>query len=306
MIQVRPLSDKEIQTEQLQEFSGYNLFSSIDFCNLWQCVGGKALFWTVFENNKIIGVLPTVEFGMKNFKRLQSMPDGCYSNLLCDDNFLRDEIEKQIFNKILSAGYLKIFIYDYSNKYLSINKFDKVKCNTVLMEISQEWIPPDKKLIAQISKAEREKVEIQKFVYKKHFEKFIKLMKATEKRHGRKPKYPDQFFKELAFLSEKNDNIQWLVVEHENELATSHINFITQNTLLSWQIYFDKKYSFLKPNQFLIFHAAREAVQKGITKLNLGASPEQADSLKYYKNRWGGINYEYFCYVKKNWLGKLL
>ena len=176
MIQVRPLSDKEIQTEQLQEFSGYNLFSSIDFCNLWKCVGGKPIFWAAFENNKIIGVLPTVEFGMKNFKRLQSMPDGCYSNLLCDDNFQRDEIEKQIFNKILSAGYLKIFIYDYFNKYLSINRFDKVKCNTVLMEISQEWIPPDKKLIAQISKAEREKVEIQKFVYKKHFEKFIKLM----------------------------------------------------------------------------------------------------------------------------------
>ncbi len=306
MIQIQPLSDKEIQTEQLQQFSGYDLFSSIDFCNLWQCIGGKALFWTAYENDKIIGVLPSVEFGMKNFKRIQSMPDGCYSNLLCDDDFQRDEIEKQIFNEILSAGYLKIFIYDYFNKYSSVKLFDRVKCNTTLVEISQEWTPPDKKLVSEINKAERENVKIQKFVYEKHFEKFIKLMKATEKRHGRKPKYPNQFFKRLASLSEKNDNIQWLVVEHENELAASHINFVIGETLLSWQIYFDKKYSFLKPNQLLLFYAAREAVQKGITKLNLGSSPEQAYSLKYYKEKWGGVNYEYYCYVKKTWLGKLL
>ncbi|MEA1981424.1 MAG: hypothetical protein U9N54_10675, partial [candidate division Zixibacteria bacterium] len=91
MIQIRQLSDKEIQEEQLEQFSEYNLFSSIGFSDLWECMGGKALFWTAFEDDKIIGVLPSVEFGINKLKRLQAMPDGCYSNLLCNDNSNRGE-----------------------------------------------------------------------------------------------------------------------------------------------------------------------------------------------------------------------
>ncbi|RKX19549.1 MAG: hypothetical protein DRP35_07525 [Candidatus Zixiibacteriota bacterium] len=306
MIQIRQLSDKEIQEEQLKQFPEYNLFSSIGFCNLWECMGGKALFWTAFEGDKVIGVMPSVEFGIKKLKRIQSMPDGCYSNLLCNDDFQRDEIEKQIFNEILKAGYLKIFVNDYFHKYSSVKNYDRIKCNTTLVEIFPDWIPSDKKLVSEINKAERENVEIQEFVYEKHFDNFIYLMKSTEKRHGRKPKYPDIFFNKLASFSEKNNSVQWLVVEYENEIAASHINFIVQDTLLSWQIYFNKKFSFLKPNQFLLFRAARDAAKKGVTKLNLGASPDNADSLKYYKDKWGGVNYEYPCYVKKNWLGRLL
>ena len=50
----------------------------------------------------------------------------------------------------------------------------------------------------------------------------------------------------------------------------------------------------------------REMAKLGVTRLNLGGSPENAPGLTYYKKRWGGQRCLYSGYVLKRGLGKLL
>jgi CelD/BcsL family acetyltransferase involved in cellulose biosynthesis len=131
------------------------------------------------------------------------------------------------------------------------------------------------------------------------------LMEKTEQRHGRRPKYTPAFFESLAGLAVTDERIVWRYVEHDGRAAASHIFLRDGNMLLSWQIYFDKTFSFLKPNQYLLHDTATRLAAKGVTTLNLGASPEGAAGLATYKKKWGGEVYRYRMLHGESLLGKL-
>ena len=76
--------------------------------------------------------------------------------------------------------------------------------------------------------------------------------------------------------------------------------------VINWQVFFDKQFSFLKPNQYMLYYAARYHAEKGIRFLNLGASPEGAESLDSYKKKWGGNEHRYNCNIYSSTIGRLL
>lgn len=100
--------------------------------------------------------------------------------------------------------------------------------------------------------------------------------------------------------------VHWLWCEHQGRPACSHIYFSERNVLQGWQIAFDKSFSFLKPNQYIRFTMCRRMAARGITRLNLGATPEGADGLLYYKRRWGGRPLRYRTLVLERKLARLL
>ena len=98
--------------------------------------------------------------------------------------------------------------------------------------------------------------------------------------------------------------IHWAWCAHEGRGACSHIYVVERGMLQGWQIYFDKTFSFLKPNQFIRYTVCREMADRGIRHLNLGGSPENAPGLDYFKKRWGGQTWSYRGLVRQRWLGR--
>ncbi len=234
------------------------------------------------------------------------MPDGCYSSIFTNDNSETNKFKSELLKAVLSYGYQKIFIYDFDNSISGAEGYERLLGQTTLVDVSSsDWQPPDKKLLSEIRKAERENVIVEKFHFEKHFDKFISLMKNTEERHDRKPKYSDSFFKALAKLAENDERILWSWCEHDGCAVSSHINFIEQNQILNWQVYFDKQFSSLKANQKMLFGLAQTARVHNKKYLNLGASPIETPTLIEYKNKWGGETREYICYLHKTLLGKI-
>jgi lipid II:glycine glycyltransferase (peptidoglycan interpeptide bridge formation enzyme) len=202
---------------------------------------------------------------------------------------------------------MRVHLADFHNQFPVTAGFQARRFETALVEMADaNWWPPDKKIQSEIRKAEREGVQPISFDPGRHMAEFLQLMTHTEQRHGRRPKYPAAFFERLARLAEQDERVAWRVVEHDGRLAASHIYLQSGRQLLNWQVYFDKQYSFLKPNQCLLFHAARTAAARGLRYLNLGATPNDAVSLADYKRKWGGAEYRYPCLVRESWLGRLL
>ena len=296
----------EIADNIAESFSQQSFFSSKNFMQLWQSIGGNPVYWTVEENDTIIGLLPGVEFGVSKLKRFQSMPDGCYAKFLLSNN-IKQDASNALLDAIGDFGYIKTYIYDYFKSFTKYEKFDTFHCSTSVVDISDpNWEPPDKKLQSEIRKAERENVTIETFDSSVHFDKFLSLMKQTEKRHNRKPKYQDVFFEKLAELAQTDNRIKWYWCEHDGDAVCSHINFIENNMVVNWQVYYDKKYSFLKANQKSLFDMAKSLSAQNITYLNLGASPIDTESLKEYKEKWGGKEYKYTCLSKESIIGKIV
>jgi hypothetical protein len=286
-----------------------SLFGSEPFLRLWETIGGKPVYWTVSEDDRAIAVLPGVEFGRGPLTRLQSMPDGLYAPLLTPQGTPEDlsALAETMLSGVLDRGYAKIYLNDYFGQFEKHEAMKVRRGNTLLVDIdSSEWEPPDKKLRSEIRKAERERVRAEPFSLGHHFDQFLALMRLTEKRHGRKPRYPEAFYRELGKLSMTDSRVNWLVVEHEDKLAASHIYLTESDVVLNWQVFFDKQFSFMKPNQLITFTVAREMARQNLSTLNLGASPGDASSLDDYKQKWGGRRFEYNCLSRTTWWSRWL
>jgi hypothetical protein len=263
----------------------------------------------VEQGNRIVAVLPGVEFGTRPLKRFYAMPEGCYGRLFFTDSLFADKetVATSVMDTLGKAGYMKTFVYDFYDCFPTHKSFKVEKRHTTLVDVSSpDWLPSNKQLLQQICSAQREGIQIEEFSIDKHFSKFLALMEATERRHGRRPKYPPAFFKKLARLARDDCGVLWIWCEHEGQAAASHIYFVENDMVLYWQPYFDKAFSFLKPNQYMLFSTAQRLVLKGVKYLNLGASPHDASGLIRYKKKWGGKPYRYNCYLHQTFLGRLL
>ena len=287
---------------------GCAFMSTLGFARLWGTVGGQAVCWAAFDENTCVALLPGVEFGCGSLARFQSMPDGCYGSLVSVESGLDPvAVGRAITAAIARHRYLKTYITDFDKQLAPADSYRRIESRTLIVsDLSEDWQPPDKKLRSEIRKANRDGVGVVPFDYDRHFESFIKLVHQTESRHGRGPKYPPPFYRALAELAAHDNRVMWLAVEDGPALAASHIYFIQTHQLMHWQAYFDKAGSRLKPNQAMMIAAVRQAVSRGVTTLNMGASPPDAGSLAAYKTKWGSEEYVYPTWERRSWLGRWL
>jgi hypothetical protein len=297
----------DLPSQAASWLSQHTLLGSIEFAALWETLGGKPVCWTVYDDDRPVALFTGVQFGRGCLARFQAMPDGLYSRLHCLEDVNRDEAMRLVVEGIASAGYARIFINDFYNECGDCHGFERRDCATRLVDVTPDvWHPPDSKLRSEIRKALREDTPIRDFSLNRDFDSFLELMSRTEKRHWRRPKYPPGFYKALGILAMTDQRVRWIVCEQGDRLAASHIYFIENEMLLNWQVFFDKQFSVLKPNQLITFSLVNELAIRGIKVLNLGASPDMAASLSDYKAKWGGEMYHYPCLVRQSWLGRLL
>ena len=308
-MKIRCYQFSEIQSDKIDSLIKDSFFASRGFMDLWSRVGGKPVYWVAESGDLLRCVFPGVEFGRGPLKRFHSMPDGCYGRMFFASGNDADNraISRRVMREIAQAGYLKAYVYDFYNRLSGNSGFRTEKCETSIVDISgNTWAPPDKKIQSEIRKSEKEGINVTAFDREWHMEKFLALMQSTEERHKRKPKYSRRFFEGLAELAEKDNRLVWQWCEHDGRAVSSHINFIEAPMALNWQVYFDKSLSFLKANQYLLYSFAQKVSQAGVTRLNLGASPPDAEGLIQYKEKWGGRTYAYNCYHRLSRLGRLL
>jgi hypothetical protein len=292
----------------IDRLAGNCFFSSTTFASLWGSLGGTPVYWIAEAGEKIVSILPGVEFGRKMLRSFQSMPNGCYARFLYAQAKHDDSIAypKQIVDFLTRAGYAKVYINDFYNSLDNSCNYGVEQCATYLVDISSpDWEPPDSKLRQQIHKAQRERLQIEPFNASRHMVDFMKLVRLHERRRKTTSRYTQEFFEMLAEFSYKDDRIQWLWCEHDTTPVASSIFFREGNAIIHWQMYYDEAMSHHQATKLIPHQAAKNAQTQGIIKLNLGASPSDAEGAEFYKSKWGGEKYAYNCYVHKSFLGKL-
>lgn len=299
------LSAAQLPQNVAKRLDDATLLGSTGLAVLWRTLGGREVFWCASTGDKINAVLTSVEFGKKPVKRLQAMPDGLYARPVFWDDNIDAATAAAFLAAIANSGYAKVIVNDYYDMFGGATGYTANEEETTVVDISNpEWQPPDPKIQSEIRKAEREGVTATPFDGERDMTAFLDLMQRTEGRHGRDPKYPAAFWQGLAELARTDQRIRWVNVAHEGRLAASHVYFVEGDMLLHWQSYFDKEFSFLKPNQYLMFTMARQAAAQEVTTLNQGASPPEAEGLVDYKLKWGGQERRYRCWLRRAGLGR--
>jgi len=302
-----PIADLPVSL--CSRLDSHSFFGSTGFAGVWESIGGTAVCWMLIDGESVIAALTGVEFRRRPLTRFQAMPDGCYARLYATTRVQDERVRfgQELMSAIGRAGYARVYVADYFHELGLEEEANARQYETLVVDISTlGWQPPDAKLQSEIRKAEREGVVISKLSIPEQFDGSMQLMAKTEQRHERRPKYTREFFLTLAELAVSDDRIKWLHIERDGSPVVSHIYFVEGTMALNWQIYFDKEFSHLKANQYLMYTAARSLAASGVTHLNLGATPPDAESLRSYKEKWGGVVHTYPMVVRKSWLGKFV
>jgi len=297
-----------VPADRYDALVGNSCFASRGFLDVWRAAGGRPVAWVAETNGGVAAVLPGVEYGRGPVARFASLPDGCYGGVFADPA-LSDiaSVGIALLDAVCDRGYAKTAIFDVHGGTPRHPEFEDVPWETLRVEIGvEDWHPPDPKLRSEIRKAERERIRIDPIDWDRHAEGFLSLVGVTARRHGQRSRYPAELFERLARLSRTDERVVWRYCEHDGRPACSQIYFVEGETLVSWQDYFDKQFSFLKPNQFMRFAVCREWYRRGARWLNLGATPEGAAGVSHYKERWGGEPLRFTSHLRWNGVGELV
>jgi hypothetical protein len=308
MIRVERYSASQLPADLLVRLSRFSLYTSVEFARVWATMGGREVFWTALRDGAIAAVLLGVEFHRRPFTAFQCMPNGLFARpwFAEDESDGREILSRTLLEAVSRRGYVKIFLNDFYRELTAVRSYDISEQSTTVIDLSDpDWRPSNRKTRAEVRKADREGTDLVDFDASRHFDRFLELVRVSKERHGQSTRYSESFFRQLASLAAIDNRIRWVVAMREEQPIASHIFFVDDVEALWWQLYFDRGFSYAKPNPFTFYTMAQRLALDGVKRINLGMSPPGASGIIAHKEKWGGESYRYPCYWRKSLIGRL-
>jgi lipid II:glycine glycyltransferase (peptidoglycan interpeptide bridge formation enzyme) len=304
---------KELASSVCDILEGFSPYTSPRFLSVLEREFGEAGYFLVRSGDEVLAALPAVEIvGTGFFRRMQALVDGLPAPLWIAPDCQEDHavVQRTVVEAISTRNLVKAVVTDFENIF-EYQGATVTAQSTSLIDLSttsraENTYPPDNTLRSEIAKAARDGVTVVPLDYDRHMNELGRLIVQTEERHGRKSRYTGELWHGFAWLAKIDPRFRLYCVAQGNALAAAHVFIVDRDTALNWQIYFDKKFSSLKPNQAITAFAIEKFRSEGVKYLNLGATPPEAIGVLDYKKKWGGSEYRYRTLEFRSWLGRFV
>ena len=285
-----------------------------DVCVKGLMPGASAVFLCGFEGDSLVAGMPAIikkKFGMRAF---HSMPFGTYGEVILAAGSApeaKTEFYRHLEEYFKRSSFSRVNITDFAGRFADWDESSLTKdsCFTHIISLNgrEPYRPPDKKIEGHIRTGQRAGTRIVQIETPGQIDSFYRLFRMTEQRHGRqKPLYAKKFFLGLLEVLGGSKKLIWPGMMANGDLVGSCINFVHADTLFNWQTVSDYEMRHFKPNHILLNETILEGISAGVSKINLGASPQYSQGLIDYKERWGGMRVDYDIYTSTSWIRKLL
>jgi hypothetical protein len=273
----------------------------------------RAVFLCGFDGKNLVAGMPGVITGRLGLESFYSMLNDTYGGVVycetCVDE-IKEEFVSHITDYFKGKKFSRVVITDYNGNLAFWTDFPmtRKKHFTHIIEFdSNGQYQPHKKVKGDIRAGQRAKSEVVRIENSSQIDAFYNLYQMTEQRHNKKKTlYGKAFFNSILDHLGESRRLYWTGLMAGEKMIGSQIHFIHGDTLVNWQTVSDYEKRHHKPGQLLMYDAVRKGMEIGLTKINLGASPPDADGLIFYKERWGGVRVEYDILTYRSGLRRLL
>jgi hypothetical protein len=276
-------------------------------------VRADAVFLCGYDDSRLVVGLPAVitrRFGISAF---DSMPNHTYGGALFAEGLseeLKEDFVADVSAYLNGRRFSRITITDFERRLKNrktIGLGPERSFTHIVMIDSIGDFEPHRRIKRDLRNGGRSEYTIAPVRSDSDIDAFYRLYSLTERRHGRRrPLYRRGFFHALADVMDDSRMLYWPGLMIEGKMVASQINFIHGNTLINWRVVSNYEWRRYKPNQLLLYDAIEKAAAVGVTRINLGASPPEAEGLIAYKERWGGMKVEFDIYSHRSQLRRML
>lgn len=276
-------------------------------------VRADAVFLCGYDDGRLVAGLPAVITRRLGVSSFDSMPNHTYGSALFAEGLpeeSKDDFIENVAQYLTRRRFSRITITDFDGQ---LRKRDRISLRpersfTHMVVIdSIGTFEPHRRIKRDLRIGAKSETKIVPVRSDSDIDAFYRLYHLTERRHGRRrPLYRRGFFKALADVMADSNLLYWPSLEIDGKTVASQINFIHGNTLVNWRVVSDYERRRYKPSQLLLYDAIEKAAAMGVTRINLGASPPEAEGLIAYKERWGGMKVEFDIYTHRSRLRRMM
>lgn len=301
------------ETQWRQLSSGASFYQGYDWIRACrEALGSEAVACTLRQSGHLIGAIPGIISSRLGMKTFASMPFGTYGGIIWR-NTPEEEQKRAICSGIEDAlsglSISKAHIADYSGSFdsLQLSGFKMRRHYTQLLSLGQAPYSPDKKIMTEIHKGQEAGGEIRRLSYTSDIDIYYDLYRYTEERHGRKKlPYSREFLFALLKSLVPSAKLYWIGLFNDDRMIGAQIHFIEGDKQYYWQAVSGGDARDFRSDYRLLLNAIHFGQQQGVTEVNMGASPDDAHGLVFFKKRWGSVKREYMTYEYSSGLRRII
>lgn len=281
--------------------SVFHLLAWIDLCVEAFAPRAESFFLCGYDQGKLCAGMPAVTRRRLVWRTVDALPLGTYGGPIFLPGIaepVRRDFIASLQTHCADLGAARLAIVDFDHALDSWNapgfKRQQAMTHLVTLPAEGEFLAPDKKVAQHVRSGQKFSGCIIEIQTAEQVGLFYDIYSATERRHGRsQPIIKRRFFDCLLDRFGGSRHLYWVAAEIDGAMAASQINLVWEDTLFNWQVVSDLKFRQSKPTYLLHDAMISYAQEHGLRKINLGASPPEAEGLIDYKERWGGVRVEY-------------
>lgn len=285
---------ENLPVESWRALAGRSLLQSLDWLKLWYALNYQPEFF-LSEPGDSCG-FAVMRTGSGPFTRRQAMIDGLPGGLLLEKAKADDrDIRCAALEALAAVGVARTVVVDYHNAFSNANlpagwRSAATSTQRIDLRSAAEF---SSEAGRHIRSARERGAVVRPIQSSAEVNRFFELQQQTHQRYGRTRAYPLSLYKGIYDLSRTDDRIVWLVCEVEGDTIGSHLALIENDEMISWAPVMDHDHRDKKPAYALLNHLIAVARERGLSYLNLGGSPAEAEGLRRFKARFGATDYHY-------------
>jgi lipid II:glycine glycyltransferase (peptidoglycan interpeptide bridge formation enzyme) len=136
------------------------------------------------------------------------------------------------------------------------------------------------------------------------FERWQNLCSANYVRHGRRP-YPSALYHAVARRIQDTDTVRFYVAKLDDRVIGGSVQVFALQQAFYWMGATDPEFGNCGVNDLVFQAVFSDAIEEGIDQFDFGPSPNGAEGLARFKEKWGGVKKYYYQYSYSSALGRI-
>lgn len=307
---VNPLEDSGWDARLLSH-PGYSFFHSSAWARvMWQTYGYEPVYFSVFDGNRLLALLPVMEAAswLKG-RRGVSLPFTDYCELLDDEGAIESALVPEAIKLGEQRGWKYLEVRGNREHFANAPAWDKYVSHELNLcaDTDQLFENCESAVRRAIRKAEREGVRVEILRTAEAVGEFYKLHCYTRRKHGLPPQSFTFFQNIHRYIISKSLGFVCLARTQGRVIAGAIFLNIGQRALYKYGAS-DTEFQSLRGNNLVIWEAIKFFGENGYKTLDFGRTDLPAEGLRRFKCGWGATEreIEYFRYDFKshNFLSK--
>ncbi|WP_337286856.1 GNAT family N-acetyltransferase [Candidatus Methylomirabilis sp.] len=305
--------NREAYASLLEGCPGATPFHSLEWMRIYELFSRKACQFLVCaqEGNRLLAAMPVTVFQQFGIQAVFSSGFGGHGGPIarpgCDTQVLA-ELLKKFATHFRGPRIVLSSVQDFLGFGAPLQDwgFKATRISTHVMPLPNSYEELEKRAKStvrwHVHRAAKAGICVSESRDTDDFERWAHLCSANYIAHGRRP-YPAALYPAVAERIRETDTFRFYAAKLDGRVVGGSVLVCALGQVYSWMTATDPEFRAYSVNDAVLQTIFQDVIEEGLTGFDFGLSPTGAKGLTSFKEKWGGVQKDYWQYSYSSSIG---